>query len=222
MTAAVPPAWSDRSSRSRVAGTEGTRAPEAVYPWCMHRAAASVTLLLFLALAAPAAAKELSAARACDADRCNTVTSRSELRALMDQNPAAAPERRAPFHRVRMTISDPDGSDFHYTVAYVPALKMVREQPSTNGEWFWTEPSPRAIAVLDRLARGLEPIPARRLRGIAPATASAPAPASSPSPPADGGGRSGARWLLVLTAPALIALGWAVRRRRPWLRPKRA
>jgi hypothetical protein len=187
-----------------------------------HASTALAAAALALALAAPAAAKELSAARACDADRCNTVTSSSELRALMDQNPAAAPERRAPFHRVRMTISEPGGSDFHYTVAYVPALKMVREQPSMNGEPLWTMPSPRAIAVLDRLTRGLEPIPARRLRGIAPATATAPAPASSPSPPAGGGGGGGSAWLLLLVAPALAAVAWAVRRRRPRLRPTRA
>jgi hypothetical protein len=170
---------------------------------------------LVLVLAAPAGAKELSGARACDADGCRTVTDKSDLRALMDQNAAAVPERRAPFHRVRMTITEPGGSDFHYTVAYVPALGLVREQPSTNGEAFWTQPSPRAIAVLDRLTRGLEPVPARRLHGIA--TDSAAAAPASPAPPADGGGSGGGGgpdWLLVLVAPLLGAAAWAAHNRR--------
>jgi hypothetical protein len=185
----------------------------------MHRAAASAALVLFLVLAAPAGAKELSAARACDADRCNTVTSRSELRALEDQNPAAPPDRRSAFHRVRMTITEPGGSEFHYTVAYVPALGLVREQPSTNGEAFWTKPPARAIAVFGRLTRGLEPVSARRLHGIARDTAASPAAPAAPAPPADGGGGGGAAWLLVLVAPALAAVAWLVRRRRPRLRP---
>jgi hypothetical protein len=172
-----------------------------------------VATALVLALAAPAGAKELSAARACDAEDCNRATAASELRALQRQNPAAPPDRRAPFHRVRMTITEPGGASFGYTVAYVPALGLVREQPSTNGESFWTKPSPRAIAVLDRLTRGLEPIPARRLRGIAPAAVAAASAPADPAPPVDTTG-GGASWLLVLVAPVAAAAAWAARRRQ--------
>ena len=181
----------------------------------MHRAAASAALVLALVVAAPAGAKELSAARACDADRCNTVTSHGRVAALMDQRPAAAPERSAPFHRVRFTVNDPDGSDVHFTVAYVPALGLVRERPSMNGETLWAKPSRRAIRAFDRLTRGLEPIPAKRLRGVAAARTSAAAPsprsgdAAAPSPRSGGG----ATWWLVLVAPAVAAVVWAARRR---------
>ena len=183
---------------------------------------AAAAALLVLLPAAPAGAKELSAARACDADGCRTVTDGDELRALMDMSPSAAPARRAPFHPVRMTISEPSGSEFHYAVQYVPALGLVRERPD-GGDTLWLEPSTRGIEVLDRLTRGLEPVPARRLRGIAPdATTAVAAPSGprSPSPPDSGGGGQG--WLLVLIAPVVAAAAWATRRRWPRLHPRGA
>ena len=176
--------------------------------------------LLVLVPAAPAGAKELSAARACDADGCRAITDRDELRALMDMSPAAAPTRRAPFHAVRMTISEPSGGGFHYAVQYVPALGLVRERPS-GGDTLWLEPSTRGIEVLDRLTRGLEPVPARRLRGIAPDTVTAAAaPTAAPSPPASRGGGPG--WLLVLVAPLLAVAAWAAWRRWPRLHARSA
>ena len=129
---------------------------------------------------------------------------------------------RAPFHPVRMTISEPSGSEFHYAVQYVPALGLVRERPD-GGDTLWLEPSTRGIEVLDRLTRGLEPVPARRLRGIAPdATTAVAAPSGprSPSPPDSGGG--GQSWLLVLIAPVVAAAAWATRRRWPRLHPRGA
>jgi hypothetical protein len=187
----------------------------------LRTASVAVTVALVVLLpAAPAGAKELSAARACDADGCRTVTDRDELRALMEMSPSAAPTRRAPFHRVRMTISEPSGGEFHYAVQYVPALGLARERPS-GGDTLWLEPSTSGIEVLDRLTRGLEPVPARRLRGIAPeSVTSVAAPTATPSPPASGG--DGLGRLLLLAAPVLAVAGWAAWRRWPRLHPRSA
>ena len=183
---------------------------------------AVATAALALAFAGPAGAKELTSARACDADGCRTLTSKGALLTLQEeQAPTVAPERRAPFHRVRMTITIEKGDEFHFIEAYVPALGLVGQRQQDTGAYMWLKPSPRALRIFERLTRGLQPVPARRLRGIATETAQAgtATPASQP-PPADGGG-SGPWWLLVLSPALVVAAGaaWAVRRRRPRLHP---
>jgi hypothetical protein len=170
---------------------------------------------LALAPAAPAGAKEPTSAQACDADLCNTVTNKGALRALQEQAPAKAPQRAAPFYRVRTTISAGPDEEFRFTTAYVPSLRLLRDYEPATG-YLWLTPSPRATRVLERLTRGLEPIPARRLRGVATDAPSTNA-ATPPAPPGDGGGMP---WFLILVPVVVVAGGaWAARQHRLHLRP---
>jgi hypothetical protein len=165
-----------------------------------------------LVVAAPASAKQVSEALACDADDCRAVVARGELRALDDRAPAATPDRPAPFHRIRMTITHGGTDEYRFTIAYVPSLNLVRDHMPDTGEYLWSTPSPRSKRAFDRLTRGLEPVPARMLRGTAPATPRHAVPA----PPAASDDAGSPPWYLVLV-PALVALGgavWAFRRRR--------
>lgn len=171
---------------------------------------------LALVLTAPAGAKELTSAQACDADRCSTLTSKAGLLALGEQAPAVAPARRAPFYRVRMTITIGPEDELHFTTAYIPALRLVRNRQPETGGYLWLTPSPRAVRVFDRLTRGLEPVPARRLRGIATENVDAATPAPRPpSAPHGGGGGGGLPWIVVLIPAVVLAAGAAAWRHRP-------
>jgi hypothetical protein len=113
---------------------------------------------------ASAHAKVVSSARACDDDGCRTITAKSTLRQMGDAAPAAAPDEAAPFHRVRMTVKTGGAEEHAYTMVYVPSAGLMRFG-GENGGYEWLAATPRAQRAFERLVRGLEPLPARRLRG---------------------------------------------------------
>jgi hypothetical protein len=151
-------------------------------------------------LPATAQAKELASARACDADGCRTISSAARLRGMENGRPVAAPHAAAPFYRVRMVIATGGREEFRYTLAYVPSSGLLRVARDTVG-YDWMTPTPAGRRGFDRLVRGLEPLPAARLRGLAPAPV-APAPAPAPDP-------GGPPWALLLIGGALALAGAA-------------
>jgi hypothetical protein len=113
---------------------------------------------------ASAQAKEVAKARACDDHGCNAITAKRTLRQMEGGSPTEAPARGAPFHRIRMTLGVPGEKAAGYTIAYVPSAGLTR-YGGEFGDYEWLALTPAARRGFDRLVRGLEPLPARRLRG---------------------------------------------------------
>ncbi|MEA2311140.1 MAG: hypothetical protein QOE28_1108 [Solirubrobacteraceae bacterium] len=167
-----------------------------------------------LALAAPAAAKELAGARACGADGCRDVSARASMAGMEGGPPGVAPAARAPFYRLRWTIAEGTHRPSFWTL-YVPSLGKER-----GGDGTWMNPPSTALDVLDRMVRGQRPYPAARLplppperpapvltpgpATPAPVSTPGPAPSDSPALPLAGGG---------LFAAAALALALRLRHR---------
>lgn len=169
--------------------------------------ALALTTALLLLLAAPAVAKELTAARVCGADGCTTVRDRSVVAALPEGgDPTDPPTRAAPFYRMTMFLEH-QGTRERYTVAVVPSLGLMR---GPDGTWM---PMSGALARLfGQIARRHEPFAAAGLKGVGRAV--------KPAPPASGG--LGWPAIAALAAAALAVLAGAaltgrraLARRRP-------
>jgi hypothetical protein len=179
---------------------------------------ATLTLAAVIALVpATAHAKEVASARACDDDGCRTITDKRTLRAMEGGAPTSAPANGAPFHRVRMTVKVDGEEEFAYTMAYVPSQGLMRFR-GEGGNYDWLAATPRARRGFDRLVRGLEPLPARRLRGVGEkepvAQVHEVVPAAAGGDDGDGGGFP---WMLLLIPGglALAAAGaWRVTKAR--------
>ncbi len=151
--------------------------------------------------AASAPAKEIASVKLCGAGGCRDVTDRA-THAAVDGGPlASAPETASPFYRVKVRIKADGGR----TVPGWSSLWVRAAGRLQAGDGTWMEPGAATVAGLKRLTRGLEPLPASRLRlppaVVAPPPTGAPAPAA---PPADGG-LPAAVWALI----AAGALGLA-------------
>jgi len=170
--------------------------------------------VLTAVVAGPVSAKELAAARACDDDGCRTITAAAALRGMDGGEPTSAPDKRAPFYRVRMRVRVEGAKDFRYTLLYVPAAGLVRVRGQWN-RYDWLAVTPSGRRGFDRLTRGLKPEPAAQLRrGVG---AERPLPAARVDevvpPPAPGPG-GGFPWTVVLIAGALALAGAGVVARR--------
>ena len=168
---------------------------------------------LTAAFAGPAEAKELAAARACDDDGCRTITAATALRGMEEGNPTSAPEKGAPFYRVRMRVRVEGEKDFRYTLVYVPSAGLVR----VRGQWDrydWLSLTPSGRRGFERLTRGLKPEPAAGLRGVgaqeAQPSAQVDEVVSPPAPAPD----DGFPWTVVLIGGALALAGGGVAVRR--------
>jgi hypothetical protein len=178
---------------------------------------ATVTLAAALALVpATAHAKEVASARACDDDGCRTIAAKRTLRAMEGGAPVAAPAKGAPFHRVRMTVTIEGAEDFAYTMAYVPSAGLTRFR-GEGGGYEWLAATPRARRGFEHLVRGLDPLPARRLRGVGAVEEEPVAQVHKVVPAAvhgdDGGGFP---WTLLLIPGGLVlaAAAWRVTKSR--------
>ena len=111
-----------------------------------------------------AQAKELTKARACDADGCQAITAASKLRGMEEGTPTAAPKQGAPFYRIRMTVKIDKGQTDSWTLVYVPSQGCCAPTASSASSG---SPRRRAgSAGSTASCSGLEPQPASALRGV--------------------------------------------------------
>jgi hypothetical protein len=174
---------------------------------------ATLTLAAVVAIVpATAHAKLVASARACDDDGCRTITARDTLRQMEAGAPTTAPATGAPFHRVRMTVKHGAEEDFAYTMVYVPSKGLMRFRGERSG-YDWLAATAGARRAFDRLVRGLEPLPARLLRGVG-----AKAPVAKTHKVVNGASfrddGGGVPWLLLAVSGALIVTAAALRWRR--------
>jgi hypothetical protein len=181
----------------------------------MRRAAIAIGLALLLAAAQPAAAKEVSSAKVCGANGCREVKDRSLLAALPEGGPPAPPPNRpSGWYRATLTISA-EGARDRFSVAIVPASRYIRGHGELGDGYTWMHMSDRTAGAYGRIARGLEPFPASKLRGLHQRPPAARA-GQVVEPAADPGRSGGFPWLgtLVGAAAALAAAAVVAARRR--------
>jgi len=161
-------------------------------------------LAVLLGPAATASAKEIAAVKACGADGCRDVTALATYAALDGGAPTTAPERGAPFFRLEVTVRAGEQRDT-WTNLYVPAAQKLRADDGT-----WMNPASTTLNELDRLVRGVAPLPAA---GLGLPTA-APAPAPAPAAPASGGGPPAVVWALIAAGLLGLLAAWPLVLRR--------
>ena len=126
--------------------------------------------------AAGAAAKEIASVKVCGAAGCADVTARTTMAIADGGPPTGWPDARSPFYRVKIAVRGEDGRSVPgWSFQWVPAAQKIQFEDGT-----WGNPPSTAIEELERVTRGIEPLPARRLALPGDATA-APAPAPAPA-----------------------------------------
>ena len=130
--------------------------------------------LALAALATPAAAKEVKSAKVCGPSDCVTVENRWKATLLVSgEGGPGSPPPASPFYTVEVRIEVPEEEEAvpAWTFYYVPSAEMTRPAydprgdtgPSTHS--WWTADS-RAVALLDRITKGLEPFPKPDLSAV--------------------------------------------------------
>jgi hypothetical protein len=130
----------------------------------MKRLTACLALLIFCALAATAAAKEVVAAKVCGASDCRQVKDRDAMLALAEGGTPTDPPAAAPHYRVTLTVRG-DGERFTFPVVIVPSSGYLRGGTEAEG-YTWMPVSQLARNEYRRITRGIEPVPAAKLAGL--------------------------------------------------------
>src|SRR5215207_3336041 len=182
-----------------------------------------IVLLLCLAAAAPADAKEVLSAKVCGANGCESSRDRALIAALGEGgDPVDPPKAAAPFFRVRLTIGEANGKVMdRFWTHFMPKGELIR---GSDGTWMpatdaytgalkkIVTPSTEAYPAsgLAKLLAGDQPVPSSQ------AKVSSVVEGPQPPPAAAGGGITWTTIGLVvagaLAVAALVLL--AVRRRR--------
>ncbi len=182
----------------------------------MKRLSLCLVLVLPLALAGAAEAKELVSAKVCGASDCRTVEDREALGALAEGGPPTGPPAASGFYQVDLTGRG-DGELFTFTVVLVPDAGVMRGGTEAEG-YTWMPVSATAVREFRRMTRGLEPFPEAKLAGldVRPPEARVDEVVLPPAEPeSSGGGAPVWPWIVLgLAALGLLAFG-VTRLRRP-------
>ena len=135
----------------------------------------ALSLLVVLALAVPAGAKEPTKLTVCGATDCRSVFDRSILRPLVDTGPPTDPPRHAVgWYRATVFIGG-DGGHGQWHTVIVPSLGLIRTAnvSGSGGAYLWAPMTPEGRRVYRELTSTLAPMPATALRGLDSAPPSA-------------------------------------------------
>jgi hypothetical protein len=172
----------------------------------MRHAAALIAAAILLIAAPAASAKEITKVRVCGLDGCVTTRDTAIVQGLMNGGPPTVPPAmRGGVISLRGTVTH-EGETIGRTQSWwVPALHLLVAEDGT-----WMPLPARSAAALERVTRGLEPLPPATI-GLTAQTPAAPAHHALE-------GEGGTDWLLIALGSALVAAVAAavlVVRRRP-------
>jgi hypothetical protein len=191
-----------------------------------------LVIIAVLLVPAAAAAKGVSEAKVCGAERCVKVTDDELALTLGTGGPlASGPERALPWYRTTLTVTvrDPNALDAadrerfaqRLAVAVVPRARLLRGDTGA-----WMTMSSRSAEAYAQLTAGIRPRPARTLPDAGPDAARPEArvdevvePPPAARPATDSAGEGSPAWIAWLGGALLAAtaVGWLIRRapRRP-------
>ena len=139
--------------------------------------ALTAVIVLALAFAPAAVAKEIAEAKVCGADGCEAVADESSRFALMDAGSPTEPPTRAPYYEVSAEFA---AEGHRETVGFVavPEHKVIRYD---DGNWYTM--TTQQTALIKELTAGAKPFPAAGLVGAAEPPATQPAPSGDADSP---------------------------------------
>jgi hypothetical protein len=181
----------------------------------MRAIAVGVALLVVVSLPAPASAKGLTNVVICGADGCKDATARvGHDNRLLDSSLAeAAPDERAPFYRVKLTIGERSRPEGRMTVLYVPSLNLLRSEDEATQTVSWTRLSSLSRELFHRAVAGRPPLSAGLLPLGGPKTTGALAPeVVAPTASVARGEGLSAPAIAAIVLAALAAVGLTGRR----------
>ena len=178
-----------------------------------------VAVVLLLAVAPAAVAKEISKVEVCGSDGCNVlvagegppgngITQRELLAFTEVVGPTDPPPAASGWFWVRITMTHDGVDENSWTNAWVPSARLLRARDDTGKGFTWfTVPRDTALSFR-KVTRMLDPLPAATLRGL---DAKLPPPrvdsaVTAPAPPPDRSDGMPWGWIVLAVAPAgLIA-----------------
>jgi hypothetical protein len=183
----------------------------------MRRSHLIVTLagaLVALALAEPAAAKNLQAMTICGPDACSQVPRADLSIELVEGGGSTLPPGRAePWYRVGVTVGGGGGHE-NWWMVVLPTGGYTGFPDGSDGDLQWGSISPSSAALYRRLAGDLRPFPAARLHLVHHARVAAPATGGPAGDATDDGGHGIAIAGAVGGAALLVAVVISLYRRR--------
>jgi hypothetical protein len=184
----------------------------------MKRHLFPLTVVMALAIAGPAWAKEVSKVKVCGTSGCQETSDKQLLAGFGDGGSSVGPPKsRSPFYNVTLTVRAGDAHDT-WTIAYLPSQNLIRTQDPADGQ-AWLRPDAKTAALYAKLIGTLQAFPASRLPKIHAPTATVDEVITPPAPhpPVAGDDASGFPWLvLILGGGGFLVLAAAIggRRRR--------
>jgi len=174
----------------------------------MGRLTACLALVLALALASQASAKEIRSAKVCGKSDCRTVKDHKALVALSGGGPPAdPPDHAVGWYRARLVVDTGGGHRDAFSLVVAPAAGMVRSTDEME-QAAWLPVSKDAVREYRAMTRGLEPFPAERLGGLEPRRPPKVRVDEVVLPPDDGGSSGTPIWAWIAGGAALVgALG---------------
>jgi hypothetical protein len=155
-------------------------------------------LLASLAIAAPAAAKEVVSVTVCGVGDCATSKNADLMSGMIDIGPpTTGPKAPVPFYRVTTAIGDGDEVFGRVQSFWVPSAGRLLAE---DGSWLAVRPD--VDRALQRLTRGLATLPAAQLPGFPAADADV----TQPRPAAPVNSESGLPVVPLVAAVILLAV----------------
>jgi len=178
----------------------------------MRRLTIWIALVLSLAFASDAVAKEVVAAKVCGPSECVKTRDRDTLAVFMDGGaPTDPPSAKSGWYAVRVTIAEGDSHDT-FPMVVMPSAGLLRGGDGAEG-YTWVRLTPSSKREYRDLTRGIAPYPAGKLRGTGPPKVRVDEVVLGPQQPAASGGASPLPWIGAGVA-LLAAVLFLVRRRR--------
>jgi hypothetical protein len=189
----------------------------------MRRLTPFLVLILSLAFAGGATAKEVVAAKVCGKSECRETRDPKTLTVFTDGGaPTDPPARGGAWYSVRVTVKVDDGQRETFPMAVLPKAGLMRGGDGSGG-YSWFHLTPASQRRYEALTQDLAPMPASKLTGIGPPKVRVDEVVLPPrEPEPSGGGASPLPWIAAGLALLAVAAGLLRRRRGrgfPWARP---
>jgi hypothetical protein len=190
----------------------------------MRRLTLFLVLILSLAFASDAVAKRVVSAKVCGPADCRETHDRAALAAFEEGGPPTSPPKgKADWYSVRVLVDVEQERPESFSMVVVPDERLIRGDDGEGG-YSWAHISTAAVRVYRELTHGIEPFPARELRGTGPPKVRVDEvvlPPREPAAAADSGA-SPLPWIGGILALAAAGIALVLRRRGrgfPWARP---